>query len=367
VAELVDALDSKSCSGDRVSVRFRPPAPSPKEAEGRSEQAENESRISGGHHLVIATSMAVSLRLAVLFDPSFSALNRTLQHLGMARISWLAEPGWARYLPNGRAPQVGEVFQNKDLGRSLQYMADEERAASGKGRLAGLQAARDAFYRGDLAARFVDYHLAQGGWLRHEDLADYRSDIERATTIDWNGIDVFSCGPWCRGPVLLQILNLIDPDALTTLGHNSAAYVHFLTEAIKLGFSDREKYYGDPRYVTVPLAHLLSRAYANERRRLIDGARAWAGMPPPGEAPRFASYSFPDSFEPHDYFPRRLQVETRIPAEVRVRLQGLGHEVVDWPDWTFRAGAVCTIVEDKKTGILVGGADPRRPGYALGW
>jgi gamma-glutamyltranspeptidase/glutathione hydrolase len=85
------------------------------------------------------------------------------------------------------------------------------------------------------------------------------------------------------------------------------------------------------------------------------------------EAPRFASYSFPDSFEPHDYFPRRLQVEGRIPAEVRASLQGLGHDVVDWPDWTYRAGAVCTILEDMRTGILVGGADPRRPGYALGW
>jgi gamma-glutamyltranspeptidase/glutathione hydrolase len=395
----------------------------------------------------------------------------------------------ALYLPNGHVPQVGEVFQNKDLGRSLQYMADEERAASKEGRVAGLQAARDAFYRGDLAASFVDYHLAHGGWLRHEDLADFHSDIEHATTVDWNGISVFACGPWCQGPVLLQILNLIDPSALKGLGYNSAAYVHFLTEAIKLAFSDREKYYGDPRHVTVPLKHLLSRAYAHERRQLIDDDRAWPGMPPPGEeprassggppiakdttyicvvdeqgnafssspsdttfdgpiipgtgmclstrgsqswaqpyhpssvapgkrprltpapalaikkgawampfgtpggdiqqqamlqvflnvalwgmdpqvaveAPRFASYSFPDSFEPHDYFPRRLQIEGRIPAEVRTKLQELGHDVVDWPDWTWRAGAVCTILDDMRSGILVGGADPRRPAYALGW
>lgn len=395
----------------------------------------------------------------------------------------------ALYLPNGRVPEVGEIFQNKDLGRSLQYMADEERAASSEGRMAGLQAARKAFYRGDLAAAFVDYHLCHGGWLRHEDLADFRSDVELATTVDWNGISVHACGPWCQGPVLLQILNLVDPDALKTLGHNSAGYIHFLAEAIKLGFSDREEYYGDPRHVTVPLKHLLSRAYAHERRRLIDSGRAWPGMPPPGkepqatngnppiakdttyicvvdrdgnvfssspsdttfdapiipgtglclstrgsqswarpdhpssvapgkrprltpapalaikkgewampfgtpggdiqqqamlqvflnvalwgmdpqvavEAPRFASYSFPDSFEPHDYFPRRLQVEGRIPAEVRTKLQELGHDVIDWPDWTWRAGAVCTILDDMRAGILVGGADPRRPSYALGW
>jgi gamma-glutamyltranspeptidase/glutathione hydrolase len=395
----------------------------------------------------------------------------------------------ALYLPDGRVPQVGEIFRNKDLGRSLQYMLDEERAAAKKGRLAGLQAARNAFYRGDLAASFVDYHLAQGGWLRHDDLADFRSDIERATTIDWNGIDVFACGPWCQGPVLLQILRSLDANGLKALGYNSTAYVHLLLEAIKLGFSDREKYYGDPRHVTVPLEHLLSSAYAAERRQLIDSAHAWPGMPPPGdvphrasgappvpkdtsyicvvdaegnvfssspsdttfdgpiipgtglclstrgsqswarqdhpssvvpgkrprltpapalaikrgewampfgtpggdiqqqmmlqvflnvvlwgmdpqeavEAPRFATYSFPDSFEPHDYFPGRVQVEGRISAEVRDSLRGLGHDVVDWPDWSWRAGAVCTIVEEMRTGILVGGADPRRPGYALGW
>jgi gamma-glutamyltranspeptidase/glutathione hydrolase len=395
----------------------------------------------------------------------------------------------ALYLPNGRVPQVGEIFQSKDLARSLQYMVDEEGAAAKKGRLAGLQASRDAFYRGDLAASFVDYHLSSGGWLRHDDLANFHAEIERATTVDWHGISVFAGGPWCQGPVLLQILNLIDPNTLKGLGHNSAAYVHLLIEAIKLGFSDREKYYGDPRYVTVPLEYLLSKAYSDERRLLIDSERAWPGMPPPGEppqgtsgsppvakdttyicvvdqegnifssspsdttfdgpiipgtglclstrgsqswaqpdhpsavapgkrprltpapalaikkgewampfgtpggdiqqqvmlqvflnvavwgmdpqsaveAPRFASYSFPDSFEPHDYFPRRVQAEGRIPGEVRASLQALGHDVVDWPDWSWRAGAVCAILEDVRSGILVGGADPRRPAYALGW
>jgi gamma-glutamyltranspeptidase/glutathione hydrolase len=85
------------------------------------------------------------------------------------------------------------------------------------------------------------------------------------------------------------------------------------------------------------------------------------------EAPRFASYSFPDSFEPHDYFPRRLQIESRISEEVCAGLESLGHDVIEWPDWTWRVGAVCTIVDDVRTGIMVGGADPRRPAYAIGW
>ena len=93
------------------------------------------------------------------------------------------------------------------------------------------------------------------------------------------------------------------------------------------------------------------------------------GMDPQSavEAPRFASYSFPDSFQPHDYFPGRLQVEARIPEAVREGLKRRGHDLADWPDWTWRAGAVCTIHANAETGVLAGGADPRRPCYAVGW
>ena len=84
------------------------------------------------------------------------------------------------------------------------------------------------------------------------------------------------------------------------------------------------------------------------------------------EAPRIASYSFPSSFEPHDYHPGRLNVEARIEKATGEALGALGHKVAWWPDWTWLAGAVCSIVSDPSTGVLKGGADPRRPSYALG-
>ena len=93
------------------------------------------------------------------------------------------------------------------------------------------------------------------------------------------------------------------------------------------------------------------------------------GMDPQAavEAPRFASYSFPDSFEPHSYYPGRLNIEGRISQETGAALSALGHQVHWWPHWVWRAGAVCCIVADAATGVLHGGADPRRPSYALGW
>ena len=85
------------------------------------------------------------------------------------------------------------------------------------------------------------------------------------------------------------------------------------------------------------------------------------------EAPRFASYSFPDSFEPHAYSPGLLYVENRVPHEVRSGLVSRGHEVVEWPEFAWRAGAVCVQRVDRANGVICAGADPRRPCYAVGW
>jgi len=85
------------------------------------------------------------------------------------------------------------------------------------------------------------------------------------------------------------------------------------------------------------------------------------------EAPRFASYSFPDSFWPHNYFPGRLNLEDRIAEDIGRELSRMGHDVGRWPAWTWKAGGVCMIVGDLETGVLEAGADPRRPSYALGW
>ena len=85
------------------------------------------------------------------------------------------------------------------------------------------------------------------------------------------------------------------------------------------------------------------------------------------EAPRFASYSFPSSFAPHDYYPGRLNIEARIPEATTKALKGLGHDVQPWPALSWHAGAVCAVVRDNASGVLAGGADPRRSSHAVGW
>jgi gamma-glutamyltranspeptidase / glutathione hydrolase len=189
----------------------------------------------------------------------------------------------AVYLPDGRPPATGQRWVQADLARTLAYMADEDRAGRRRGREAGLQGARDAFYRGDIAAAIARYHADEGGLLDREDLAEFRVGVEPAVHAPFRDYEVWTCGFWCQGPVLLQILNLLAPVELRGLGHNSPAYVHVLTEAMKLAFADREAYYGDPRHVKVPAEALLDPAYAEIRRWLIDPGRAWPKMPPPGD------------------------------------------------------------------------------------
>ena len=193
----------------------------------------------------------------------------------------------AIWLPGGRPPREGELFVQADLARSLQFMADEERAAGGRGRAAGLRAAREAFYRGDLAVAMVRYHRDNGGWLTADDLASYRSEIAPPVRTAFSGMEVLTCGAWCQGPVLLQMLSLLEGMNLRALGHNTPAYVHLITEVMKLCFADRDRYYGDPRFVSVPMDALLAPAYVAERRRLIREGSAWPEMPPAGRPAGF--------------------------------------------------------------------------------
>ena len=191
----------------------------------------------------------------------------------------------AIYLPNGKAPEVSDLFVQADLARTLQYMADEEQAARGKGadRVTGLQAARDAFYRGDLMRTITRFHAQNGGLLTEHDMADYRVKLAPALSTTLGDLDVHSCGFWSQGPALLQAINIVKGFDLASMDHNSAAYVHHVAEALKLVFADREKFYGDPDFVDVPHDMLLSQAYADERRKLVKSDQAWPELPPAGD------------------------------------------------------------------------------------
>ncbi|MGE0800291.1 MAG: gamma-glutamyltransferase family protein [Lautropia sp.] len=386
----------------------------------------------------------------------------------------------AIYLPNGRPPLPGERFIQRDLAATITYMVDQEASARG-GRLEGLEAARHAFYCGDIGAKIAAYHREHGGFLTLEDLAGYRSKVEQPTRASFEKYQIFTCPAWCQGPTLIQILRLADALEVSRHPHNSPAYVHALVEAFKIAFADRHRYFGDPDHVSVPLERLLSTEYARARADAIDreaaaidakpddrpsptaldtsyvcvvdrqgnalsatpsdvsmdtpvipgtgicpssrGSQSWAdphhpssvapGKRPrltpspalaamhdgrlvpfgtPGgdvqlqamaqvflnltefgfdpqaavDAPRFATYDFPDSFEPHVRLPGRVHVEADLGAGTAEALRLRGHDVVQWPARTWRAGGVCVLDFDPGTGISLAGADPRRPSYAVG-
>ena len=132
-------------------------------------------------------------------------------------------------------------------------------AHRGKGRRAGLKAARDAFYRGDIAQKIARYHHENGGWVTRDDLASFEVRVEPTVTTTFHGIELHACGPWSQGPVLPQALNVLAGYDLKAMKHNSVAYIHHVTEALKLAFADRHRYYGDPRFVDVPIDALLSK------------------------------------------------------------------------------------------------------------
>jgi gamma-glutamyltranspeptidase / glutathione hydrolase len=187
------------------------------------------------------------------------------------------------FLPGGRVPEVGEVFYQKDLGRTFRRMVEAERAASSKGRAAAVEAARDEFYRGDIGKEIAAFITAEGGFITEEDLAGFHSDIEEPPTVNFRGVDVYGCGPWCQGPVLLETLNILEGFDLKAMGHNSADYLSTIVQALDLSFSDRESYCADPKFVDVPLDELLSKEYAARQRARIDPNSTFTEMPPPGD------------------------------------------------------------------------------------
>ncbi len=442
---------------------------------------------------------AAAIRFARDGFPMYPQMAYNLGEMATSLRRWPSSR--AVYLPDDRVPEVGELFRQTDLARSLQYMVDEETAHAGKGRAAGLQAARDAFYRGDLARVITNYHRANGGLLTLEDMADFEVRQEPTIRVIHAGLEVHCCGPWSQGPAVAQTLKLLAGFDLAGLGHNSTAYIHTVAEAMKLAFADRDRYCADPAFLDVPLDAMLSPGYIEQRRAMIRPDRAWPEMPPAGdlgirgaaaqarelersmapqppghdtssvavidrhgnmmvttpsdvprdtpvipgtgfcpssrgsqswadpdhassiapgkrprlssnpmlalrggepamvwatpgadiqpqatlqvllnvtvfgmdiqsalEAPRFATYSFPQSFEPHDYYPGRLNLESRIAKETGAALAALGHKVEWWsPELVWRAGGVNAVWVDPKHGLLHAGSDHRRPGYALGW
>lgn len=178
------------------------------------------------------------------------------------------------FLPNGQVPRVGDVFAQADLARTLRAVVKAEADARGRGRHEALMAARDYFYKGPVGRRIGEFMQANGGLLAAEDLARFRARVGEPVRGNYRGYEVYKAGFWTQGPALIEVLNILEGFDLRGAGHNSADYVHMLAEALKLGFADRDRYFGDPNFVNVPAAALLSKEYARARRELIHSESA---------------------------------------------------------------------------------------------
>ncbi|MBY5745642.1 gamma-glutamyltransferase family protein [Rhizobium leguminosarum] len=197
------------------------------------------------------------------------------------------------WLPGGSVPEAHANVRNPVLAETWKRVIAEAELKSG--REAQVQAARDAFYRGFVAEKIDNYlktaEVMDASGNRHKgvltanDMANWSATIEEPLTYDYHGWTIAKIGPWGQGPVFLQTLSILKGFDLAAMDPAGADFVHIVVEAMKLAFADREIYYGDPNFSEIPIAHLLSEAYAAERRKLV-GADASFNLRP-GIVPGF--------------------------------------------------------------------------------
>jgi gamma-glutamyltranspeptidase/glutathione hydrolase len=184
------------------------------------------------------------------------------------------------FLPGGEVPKVGDIFVQADLARTLRDIVNAEKGGATRGRHEGLMTARDYFYKGAIAKRIGDYMQTHGGLLAAEDFARFHARLGIPVKADYHGYEIYKAGFWTQGPAMVETLNLLDGYDLKAMGHNSADYIHTLTESLKLALADRDRYYGDPDFVKIPTAELLSKDYARLRRSLIENQHASLSQQP---------------------------------------------------------------------------------------
>jgi gamma-glutamyltranspeptidase/glutathione hydrolase len=191
------------------------------------------------------------------------------------------------FLKNGKAPKIGELVKQPDLGATYEKLAEASRA--GSNREDGIRRAIDRFYRGDITKAIIDYVRSfpvEDGTgntsclLTTEDFANYETFVEEALGVDYRNYRIFKCNAWTQGPVMLQTLKALEGYDLRNMGHNSAQYIHTLIEVMKHTFNDRNRYYGDPRFSEIPFDRLLSTEYAALLRSKItpyyaNNAKMW--------------------------------------------------------------------------------------------
>jgi len=193
---------------------------------------------------------------------------------------------------NGDAHKGGDLFRNPDLARTLRKLVEAEKENASKGRHEALRAARDRFYKGDIARAMARFSEDNGGLYRYEDFAGYSAKVEEPVAVDYRGYQIYKNPSATQGPAELIALRLLEGYDLKGMGLNSAAYIHTSVEAVKLAMADRDKYLGDTDFIDIPYQGLLSREYASERRKLIDPDKASFDLRP-GKAELFMKGKIP--------------------------------------------------------------------------
>jgi gamma-glutamyltranspeptidase/glutathione hydrolase len=193
---------------------------------------------------------------------AFDACVTLLDRYGTLRLADVGEPAL-------RLLDRAKVEWHPLLARSLRRLIEAE-SRGGADRRRGLRLAADYFYRGPLARELARFCEENGGLIRYEDLATHLTRVEEPLSVDYRGHTVYKCGPWTQGPYLLETLRLLEGFDLAALGHNRPETIHLTLEAMKLALADRDVFYADPLFVDVPMETLLSRAYADLRRPLVD-------------------------------------------------------------------------------------------------
>jgi gamma-glutamyltranspeptidase/glutathione hydrolase len=176
--------------------------------------------------------------------------------------------------PDGSMYKPGETIKLPTLASTLKKMVEAERKAGKRNRAKGVAAARDRFYKGDIAETMVAFLKAHDAPFELSDFAEFYAKVEEPTSTTYKGYTIYKQGFNSQGPQLLQTLNILENFDLRAMGHDSADYIHTVIEAMKLSYADRDTYYGDQSFVKTPGEGLLSKEYAKQRAEMIDPKHA---------------------------------------------------------------------------------------------
>ena len=223
--------------------------------------------------------LSVSIEYAEKGIPNYEYMTGRLDAGDAVSQFELFPPGGLDIFFNeGEIPDPGTLLVQDSLGCTFRAMSEAADNA-GPNRLAGISAAKDCFYSGDIASAISDASRNVDGILDKSDLENYEPKYSEPVGTTYLGYGVHGHSTWTQGPVLQQALNILECFDLKSMGHNSVEYIHTVTEALKLALADREAFYGDPDFASVPVDGLLSKQYASERSKEIDPMKAYPGMP----------------------------------------------------------------------------------------